>query len=175
LIALIVLSIIVGAVSSVAIRHIGNENLKLIMGILNLAMVPLLFVRHHDIKSRRRHFFFQAAGLVAILVVMLLQGVFSSGIGSLINVLLIAFFGLSAIDANIIKRKASLVSDIVVVTGLLGSGLIHWEYAVIGAAAGLFGGYIGSKFMLHEGERFARYALMVFMVASGIWLIVTAK
>jgi uncharacterized membrane protein YfcA len=45
---------------------------------------------------------------------------------------------------------------------------------LIGVAAGLSGGYIGSKFALREGEKFARYALMVFMVVSGIWLIASA-
>lgn len=175
LLVLIIISVVVGVVSSIAIRRLGNHNLKLIMGILNLAMVPLLFIRHHGLKSRRRHYVFQGAGLLIIVVIMLLQGVFSSGIGSLINVFLILFFGATALDANIIKRKASLVSDVVVVAGLVSSSLINYKYGLIGAAAGLSGGYIGSKFMLHEGERFARYALMVFMIVSGVWLVATAS
>jgi len=175
LLLLILMAVAVGVMSSIAIRRIGNENLKFIMGVLNLAMVPLLFIKHHGLKSRRRHYVFQGIGLLIILTVMLLQGVFSSGIGSLINVFLILFFGASAIDANIIKRKASLVSDVVVVAGLVSSSLINYKYGLIGAAAGLSGGYIGSKFMLHEGERFARYALMVFMIVSGIWLLATAN
>ncbi len=171
---LILMSVAVGAISSQAIKHIGNEHLKLIMGILNLVMIPLLFVKHHELKSRRRNFFFQSFGMVTILAVMLLQGIFSSGIGSLINVLLIAFFGISALESNVIKRRASLVSDIVVIAGLLGSGFLNYKFGLIGAAAGISGGFIGSKFALHEGERFARYALMLFMLTSGIWLISTA-
>jgi len=45
---------------------------------------------------------------------------------------------------------------------------------LIGITAGLSGGYIGSKFALREGEKFARYALMIFMLVAGIWLIATA-
>lgn len=171
---LILISVVVGAISSFGIRHIGNQNLELTMGALNLAMIPLLFIKHHGLKSRRRHFVFQALGIVVIIGAMLLQGIFSSGIGSLINVFLIMFFGLSALETNLIKRKASLVSDMVVLAGLLGSGLINYKYGLIGMAAGLSGGYIGSKFALHEGEKFARYALVVFMVVSGIWLIASA-
>jgi uncharacterized membrane protein YfcA len=171
---LISLSIIVGALSAKAIRNIGNQNLQFIMGVLNLAMIPLLLIKHHALTSRRRHYIFQALGIVAITAVMLLQGIFSSGIGSLINVLLIIFFGLSALDTNLIKRKASLVSDVVVLVGLVGSGLINYKYGLIGLAAALSGGYIGSKFALKEGEKFARYALMVFMAVSGIWLIASA-
>jgi uncharacterized membrane protein YfcA len=87
---------------------------------------------------------------------------------------LILFFGFKALEASLIKRQTSIALDIVVLAGLLGSGLINYKYGLIAGTAGLIGGYIGSKFALHEGEKFARYALMVFMVASGIWLVATA-
>lgn len=167
-------ALLIGVFSSIGIRHIGNDNLQLFIGVLSLTMIPVLFVKHHGLKSKRRHSALQAVGLLAIVITMLLQGVFSSGIGSLINVFLIVFFGISALETNFIKRRASLVLDVVVFLGLLGSGLIHYKYGLIALAGGASGGYIGSKFALHEGERFARYALMVFMLASGIWLIATA-
>lgn len=171
---LILISVFVGIVSSLAIRHIGNHHLQLTMGALNLAMLPLLFIKHHELKRRRRHYSFQVIGFGAIILAMLLGGIFSSGAGTLINVFLILFFGISALETNIIKRKASLVSDAVIIGGLLGSGLINYKYGLIGMAAALSGGYVGSKFALNEGEKFARYALMVFMLVSGIWLIASA-
>jgi uncharacterized membrane protein YfcA len=174
LVVLIAMAVVVGAISSQAIRHIGNDNLKLVIGVLNLLMIPTLFIRHLKLKSRRTHEFVQAIGLLLILAVMFMQGIFSSGIGSLINVFLILFFGISALSANMLKRKASFVADVIVLVGLLGSGLINYEYGLITAAAGLTGGYVGSKFALKEGEKFARYALMVFMLVSGIYLIITS-
>jgi len=171
---MLIASLGVGVVSAIAIRHIGNQHLQLTMGALNLAMIPLLFVKHHALKSRRRNQILQGFGLLVIVGLMLLQGIFASGIGSLINVFLIAIFGVSVLEANFIKRKASLAADVVVLVGLLGSGLINYKYGLIGVVAGLSGGYIGSKFALREGEKFARYALMVFMVVSGIWLIASA-
>lgn len=167
-------SVIIALVSVYAIRHIGNRNLQLLVGVLNLAMIPALFIRHHGLKSRRQHVIYQSLGLVAIVIIMLLQGIFSSGIGSLINVFLILFFGISALESAYIKRRASLVVDVIILVGLLGSGLINYEYGAIAMGAGLSGGYIGSKFALHEGEKFARYALMAFMLVSGIWLIAAA-
>jgi uncharacterized membrane protein YfcA len=106
--------------------------------------------------------------------VLLLQGTFSSGIGSLVNVFLILFFGFSALEASLIKRQTSIALDVVVLAGLLGAGLINYKYGLIGMAGGITGGYIGSRFALHEGEKFARYALMLFMIVSGVWLVVTA-
>ena len=171
---LVLISIAVGLVSSHAIRHIGNQHLQLVMGILNLAMVPLLFIKHHELKSRRRHYFFQVLGIITIVLAMLLGGIFSSGVGSLINVFLILFFGISALESNLIRRRASLVSDAVIIGGLLGSGLINYEYGLIGMGAALSGGFIGAQFALKEGEQFARYALVVFMIISGIWLVAAA-
>lgn len=172
---LILIAIPVGAISAFAVRHLANSNLQLVMGSLNLAMIPILFVKHHELKSRKQHIALQSVGFTAVIALMLMQGVFASGVGSLINIVLIAVFGLTALEASFIKRRASLVTDIVAILGLLGIGLINIRYGLIGMAGGLFGGYIGSKFALHEGEKFARYALMIFMVVSGIWLIATAK
>jgi uncharacterized membrane protein YfcA len=171
---LVAISIGVGIVSSIAIRHIGNQHLQLTMGFLNLAMIPLLFIKHHELKSRRRHLFLQVLGFIAIIIAMLLGGIFGSGIGGLINVFLILFFGISALETNLIKRRASLVSDAIIIGGLLGSGLINYKYGFIGMAAALSGGYIGSQFALKEGEQFARYALMIFMLIAGTWLIASA-
>lgn len=171
---LIISGVIVGFISALAIRHLKNENLQLVIGILSLASIPLLFIKHHEIKSRRRHLLFQGIGFAIIIGLMLLQGIFASGVGSLINVFLIAVFGISVLETNLIKRKASLASDITSIAGLVGASLINYKYGFIGMAAGLSGGYIGSKFALREGEKFARYALMVFMLMSGVWLIASA-
>jgi len=167
-------SVIVGLVSAGAIKQVGNDNLQLAMGALNLAMIPILFIKHHTVKSRRRHQISQGLGFAIIVALMLTQAIFASGIGSLINVILVAFFGVSVLEGTFIKRRASFVSDLVILAGLAGSGLINISYGFIGMAAGLSGGYIGSKMALHEGEKFARYALMVFMLVSGVWLIATA-
>jgi uncharacterized protein len=172
---LMLIAIAVGVVSSYFIRNIENQNLQLVMGAMNLVMVPLLFIRHHRLKSRRKHYVLRALSVLLIVAILLLQGTFSSGIGSLVNVFLILFFGFSALEASLIKRQTSIVLDVVVLAGLLGAGLINYKYGLIGMAGGLLGGYAGSKFALREGEKFARYALMLFMIVSGIYLIATAR
>jgi len=171
---LMLLAIVIGFLSSYFIRNIRNENLQLVMGVMNLAMIPLLFIKHRRLKSRRKHYVLRSLSVLLIVAILLLQGTFSSGIGSLVNVFLILFFGFSALEANLIKRQTSIALDIVVLAGLLGAGLINYKYGLIGMAGGLTGGYIGSKLALHEGEKFARYALIVFMAVSGIWLVTTA-
>src|SRR6185312_1825435 len=53
-ILLVIFGLIIGVISSFAIKSIGNDHLQFTMGVLNLAMIPLLFVKHHELKSRRR-------------------------------------------------------------------------------------------------------------------------
>lgn len=165
---------VIGLISAIAIRHLGNHHLQLTMGFMNLAAVPVLFIRHHKIKGRRRIMAVRGLGVITVLTLMLMQGIFASGIGSLINVIIIATFGASVLETNFMKRRSSIASDIVSIAALISSSLINYQYGLIGMAAGISGGYIGSKFALHEGERFARYALIIFMLASGIWLITTS-
>ncbi len=171
---LIITGVVVALISAKAIRSIGNHHLQLTMGILNLAMIPLLFIKHHEIKSRTRNFLYQGFGWALILILMLLQGIFASGVGILINVLLIAVFGIPVLETTLIKRKFSLISDVIIFALLIGSGLINYKLGIIMAVAGLAGGFIGSKIAVTEGEKFARYALIILMLVSGIWLVATA-
>src|SRR5258707_860291 len=43
---LIIASVLVGLVSSYFIRNLKNENLQVVMGVMNLVMVPFLFIKH---------------------------------------------------------------------------------------------------------------------------------
>lgn len=171
---LISISIITGVASSFLIRSVQNEHLQLLMGILTLTMVPFLLIRHRGLKRRRPGAISKFFGTIAVTLILLLQGVLSSGIGSLVSVILILFFGSTAIEANVMKRKAAIFLNVIVVAGLVGSGLINYRYGLFGMAGGIIGGYLGSRIALREGEAFARWALLAFMLVSGIWLVLTA-
>jgi len=41
-------------------------------------------------------------------------------------------------------------------------------------AGGLLGGFLGSHIAIKKGDNFAKYTLLVFMIVSGAWLVVTA-
>lgn len=168
------IAVATGLISSFLIRSVQNQHLQLLMGLLTLSMVPVLLIRHRGLKARQPGLTAKIFGTVALTVILLLQGILSSGIGSLVSVILILFFGTAALEANILKRKASIALNVIVVLGLLGSGLINYRYGAFGLLGSLAGGYIGSRIALREGEAFARYALLLFMVVSGVWLTATA-
>lgn len=170
----IALSAVIGVISSVLIRKVDNKSLQLLMGIITLAMVPFMLRKARGLHQSKASNMTRAVGSVFLAGVLLLQGILSGGIGSLVSAIFILFFGTTALEANMMKRKSSLVLNIVIVGSLLTSGLINYTYGLFGMAGGFLGGYAGSHIAIRKGDEFAKYALLVFMVISGIWLIATA-
>ena len=104
-----------------------------------------------------------------------MQGVFSGGVGSLNNILLISFFGLSTLQANATRRVVTLALNTFVVIALaVTTDFIIFQLAVVGIIGSFIGGYIGSHIAIRKGEMFAKYALAAFMLVSGIILLLTA-
>jgi uncharacterized membrane protein YfcA len=171
---IIILAALIGLITSIVLRKINNTSLQLLMGIFILAMVPLMLQKKRGLHRHRPNRIQQAIGGVLMAITLFLQGILGGGIGSLTSVIMIVFFGTTALESNAMKRKASLVLNIAIVGSLLGSGLINYKYGLFGMAGGLLGGYVGSKQAIKRGEDFARYALLAFMVVSGIWLIISA-
>jgi len=168
-----VLATICGASASLLLRNIDNQSLQFAMGILMLGMVPFMIFKNSGLTKSVTNAPGRIIGSIALVVVLLLQGILSGGIGALVAPIFIIFFGMTALQANIMKRKASILLNGVVVATLLGSGLINFTYGLCGIAGGLVGGYIGSTFAIRKGESFARWALIFIMVISGLWLVLT--
>lgn len=168
------IAVAAGIVASLLVQKINNSSLQLVMGILILALVPVMLRKDRGVHRRKASQFHQIIGGLLLALVLLLQGILSGGIGSLVSVIFIIFFGLTSLEANALKRKASLILNTAVVVSLLTSGLINFKYGLSGMLGGLLGGYAGSKTALKKGDEFAKYALIIFMVISGVWLILSA-
>jgi uncharacterized membrane protein YfcA len=171
---LIILSAAVGLLAAQLLQNVDNSWLQRSMGIVMLAMVPFMLQKSRGIHRRSPTRLTEVAGTLSLIIIMLLQGILGNGIGSLVPAMLMLFFGRTALEANILKRKTSIALNGVLVLGLLGSGLINFKFGFAAMAGGLLGGYIGSHIALKNGENFAKYAILVFMIVSGFWLLLTA-
>lgn len=168
------LAALMGLSASILLRKVDNKSLQLLMGILTLALVPTMLKNARGLKPHKTTRLMQILGTILLSFVLLLQGILSGGIGSLVSVIFILFFGSTALESNMLKRKTSLVLNLVVVISLLNSGLINYTYGLFGVAGGALGGYVGSHVAIKKGDSFAKYALLVFMLISGVYLIITA-
>jgi len=173
--AVIGLTTVISVIATFILKSINNSHLQLFIGIAMLAMVPFMIFKNKRPKRGKVTSPMKAAGLALLTLILLVQGVLSSGVGSLTSAIFMLFFGMTPLEANVMKRKTSLVITTVMPLILLTSGLINFGYGLCGIAGGLAGGYMGSRIAVKKGDEFARAALLVFMTLSGIWLITTAR
>jgi uncharacterized membrane protein YfcA len=145
------------------------------IGIIMLALIPVVLSEKNGLRQIQTSKMRKIIGGIFIAVVFLFQGLFSSGIGSLNNIVLMSFFGLPALTANAVRRVSTMaLNTFIIITLIATTNFIIAKYAVAGISAGLIGSYIGSRMALKRGEKFAKYALALFMLVSGIILLLTA-
>lgn len=165
---------VVGLAASFLLQKINNSHLQVAIGAMMLIMVPVMLFKDSRLKKAHATKVTKTVGLTLLAIVLFVQGILSSGVGALTSAIFILFFGMTPLEANVMKRKTSLILTTVMPIALLATGLINFTYGLCGIAGGLCGGYLGSHVAIKKGENFARYALLVFMTFSGVWLVLSA-
>lgn len=164
-------------VVSIIVPHVFNrlsaDTFQLILGVVILALIPVVLMRKFGQEARKTSTTKKTAGGFLMFITMLFSGIFSGGVATIYNIILVSFFGLSTLQANAVKRVVQLVLNSLIVIVLVAStDFIVYELATAGLIASLIGGYIGSHIALKKGENFARYALVSIMVVSGLSLLI---
>lgn len=172
--AIMVLALIVGLAVPYVIKSLNGKLYQIVLGLLILAMIPVLIYKKVGHTTRTPTDFQRGLGGLFLTASLFLQGAFSGGLGSLVNVVLMGFLGQSANEAHITKRWSQLVLNTTIILGVLGSGLIVWPVAATGIAMNVIGGYIGGRIATHKGDKFAMDMLLILMGISGVFLIATA-
>lgn len=156
-------------------RQLNSKTFQFILGAIILVLIPVILSEKRGLVQKSTSLTQKTVGSLLMVIVLFLQGVFSGGIGSLNNILLISFFGLTTLQANAMRRVITMALNTFVVIALVATThFIVYKLAVSGLFGGFIGGYIGSHFALKKGEKFAKYALAAFMLVSGIVLLATA-
>jgi uncharacterized membrane protein YfcA len=167
------------AVISLFVPHIfkqlSGKTFQVILALIILSLIPLVLSEKRGLEQQTASLTKKVVGTVLITLVLFMQGLFSGGLGSLNNILLISFFGLSTLQANAMRRVVTLaLNTFIVIALILTTHFIVFRLALAGMAGSFIGGYIGSKLAIEKGEKFAKNALAAFMLVSGIWLIASA-
>jgi uncharacterized membrane protein YfcA len=172
---LLTISFLISLVVPHIFLSLSSRSFQSIIGLILIICTPLMISKKVGIEQKSTSWPKKLIGGTLICCVTLVQGVFSGGTGSLNNILLITFFGLTALQANATRRVSTLaLNTFIIATLALTTNFIVFSLAVAGLVGSLAGGYLGSNIALKRGERFAKYGLAVFMVVSGIVLIATA-
>jgi uncharacterized membrane protein YfcA len=173
LIYLIILGLFISLLVPVLFNALSGNAFQIAIGLMMIALVPATLSDKHGLRTARTTKLRKSVGGILLGFTFLLQGVFSSGVGLLNNLVLMSFFGLKVLDANAIQRIAALALNAFIVISLATTtNFIVWQYAFAGIIAALCGGYIGSRIAIKRGEKFAKYILAIIMLIAGIMLIV---
>jgi uncharacterized membrane protein YfcA len=173
LLYLIVLAILISLIVPTLFKALSGKAFQVAIGLMMIALVPVTLKGKQGLRTTRTTFQKKVFGGVLLGFTFLLQGVFSSGVGLLNNFVLMSCFGLNVLDANAIQRVSALaLNSFIVISLVTTTNFIVWQYAIAGLIASFVGGYIGSKIALKRGEKFAKFALAIFMLIAGVLLLV---
>jgi uncharacterized protein len=172
--AVMVLALVVGLLVPFVIRGLESGAYRVVLGVILLLMIPVMIVKKVGITPHEPSRPRQVAGAGLLTAALFLQGAFSGGLGTLVNVVLMGMLGMNATEANLTKRWSQLVLNVTVVMGVLASHLIVWRYVAVAVPTTLVGGYVGGWLAVKRGNQFVLNAMMVLMAVSALALILGA-
>lgn len=142
-----------------------------VIGAALILLIPTLFIKKASLQPGRRTAPWLASGFAFYVVFSLLQAVVGTGMGSVLVLVLMFLFGLSALESNATKRVAQSVQAVVLFILLGLQGLVVWTHGAAALAGGIIGSHIGSHIAIKRGDKFVKFLLAAVMLVSGIALL----
>jgi uncharacterized membrane protein YfcA len=171
IVPIMLLALAVGLVVPYAIRSLDNDVYRIVLGIILLLMVPIMLIRKVGIEPKKPSRSKAYLGYVLLTGALALQGMFSGGLGTLVNVVLMGMLGMTATEANVTKRWSQLILNITILFGVVLSGLIVWQIAAVMIFTTFIGGAIGGHLAVKKGDKFVLNVMIGLTVISGLLLI----
>lgn len=168
------LAFAIGLISPLLIKSLESRWYQIILGIILLLMIPVMVYKHIGVSAAKPSRPRKVVGGVLLSISLFLQGAFSGGLGTLVNVVLMGLLGMTANEAHITKRWSQLILNVTIIFGVLGSGLIVWPVALTGVAGSLAGSSLGARIAVRRGDTFAVHVLIALMGLSALVLIAEA-
>ncbi len=165
------LALLVGLLAPFAIKSLDSEIYRIILGFILLIMIPVVIFKKVGVKPHHPKWWQKVAGGVLLTVALFLQGIFNGGLGTLVTVVLMSMMGMTALEANLTKRWSQLILNPAIILGVIGSGLIQWDVALVGVCSTFGGAYIGGKVAVDKGDTFVMKVMVGLMFVSGLGLI----
>jgi uncharacterized protein len=171
IIPVMVLAFVTGLAVPFVIKSLDSEVYRVTLGIILLLMIPVLLIKKVGLKAYDPATWQKYVGTVLLTAALFLQGVFSGGLGTLVNVVLMGMLGMTATEANVTKRWSQLILNVTIVLGVLWSGLIVWHLLLVLLPATIIGGYIGGRIAVQKGNKFIMNMMIILLVVSAVFLI----
>jgi uncharacterized protein len=170
--ALLGITIACALVAAWLLPRLDSSILQQVIGWVLIILSPTLFINKGVFKPGKRSRGWIVAGFIAYTFITFAQTMMGTGIGTLLVLILMFLFGLSALEANATKRVAQVSQAVILFVLLLVQGLVIVSHGIAAMIGSWIGGHIGSKIALKKGSGFVKLVLAVVMVISGVSLLV---
>lgn len=166
---LVVITVVAAVVGSLILPHVDASSFKVTLAVIIIVSLPLLFIDKNKLDLGRYDY---ATGYTLYtLFVFAGSVIFSSTFAVLIAILLPAMFNLSILQSTALRRLLVVIQLSILFTILAVQGGFVWQQALVGLLGGVIGSYVGTKFAINKGEKFARYALAAGALVSSLALL----
>lgn len=160
-------------ISAWLIPQIDAAIFQRVIAVLLIVLIPTLFLNKAAFQPGHRSQRWIVLGFVAYAFFSFAQTLVGTGMGSLIVLVLMFMFGLSALEANATKRVAQSVQGVILFVLLLLQGLVVLTHGLAGILGSVIGSHLGTNFAIKKGSAFVKIILAVMMLTSGVALFFT--
>ena len=168
----VAITFVCSLISAWLIPRVDPALFQRLIGAFLIVLVPTLFINKAAFQPGERSKHWIGLGFALYVVFSFLQTLIGTGMGSILVLILMFLFGLSALESNATKRVAQSVQSAILFVLLAVQGLVYWWHGVAGLAGSLIGSHIGTHIAIKKGSGFVKIMLAVVMLTSGIALLI---
>lgn len=168
---LAILTIVFTLLAMLILPKIQSGTFELAIGILLILLTPTLFIKKARLQPGERSQKSILLGYASYAIILFASSL-GGGLATLLFLPLMFLMGLSALQANALRRVLMLIQAGIAFLATLPQGYIVWGYALAALIGCYLGGHIGTKIALKRGENFIKYSLASVMIISGIILLI---
>jgi uncharacterized membrane protein YfcA len=169
-----IMGVVGGLTGSLGLLHFQDkaELLQRLMGLVILLIgVPSLYVRKMGLRPEHKSRRMKALGYVFLMISTIMVAALASGLGSLQAIVLLYFFGMTALVASATRRILQLSVATVSLIVFIPSGLIDFPLAITALVTSFVGGFIGAHIAIKKGDKFVLNLFAVVSVLLALELI----
>lgn len=160
-----IMGVVGAALGARILVEINTEFLSKVVGILLIALLPVLFLRkdvgivHKQISKAKRFF----AHLLYFLV-KLWGGFFSPGSGFLGTYVTLNAYGLTILEGKGTTRIPDVLATLSAITVFALAGIIDYKVGIVLLIGMLIGGYVGAHVAIKKGDAWIKPVIAVFII-----------
>lgn len=168
----IIVSGISAVLGMILLVHLPEEPVRIIIGSGVLIALPFLFIKKSGLERKETTLRQRRVGWTLKLFSESAQAAFGSGLGVLTSLVVIFFFGFTALEANATKRIPGLVKECCTLPFLFCFGFISYYHGLALFLGSLAGGLLGAELAIKKGNPFVKFWLAVVVAITGIMILI---